>query len=157
VELLLRAQRHEESHPELFTLVREVFSTLNVSKDKASVWPTLFAFYLRYISFAGFAMKFSGSTDPASSSYFDIDAGEEIEIHGAYSAQSQMLHKLTPEMLAALRHLSRTEVQHVSNLRLSENARHGLANLFRSYFHAHIEGMQQHKPKSGKVFSAMKK
>ena len=57
VELLLRSQHHEECHPELYTLVKETLTVISDCEDSAGVWPVLFAYYLQYISFAGFRMR----------------------------------------------------------------------------------------------------
>jgi len=155
IELLLRAQHHEESHPELFRLVKETLQVMNESKSVASV---LFAYYLKYISFAGFAMKIDDDTADADvTRYFDIEKGEVIEVHSSSNAHSERLQKLTPETFASLKHLSRCDIKNSSSLRLSANARYVLDSLFRAYFSVHIEGMQHHKSKSGKVFSAMGK
>jgi DNA repair protein RecO (recombination protein O) len=152
IELLLRAQHHEESHPELFRLVKETLQVMNESKSVASV---LFAYYLKYISFAGFAMKLDSEDE--NPNYFDIEKGEVVRINSSTDAQSERLQKLTPEALASLKHIERSDIKNSANLRLSPNAIYALGNLFRSYFSVHIEGMQNYKNKSGKVFSAMGK
>ena len=63
------------------------------------------------------------------------------------------MHKLSPESLAALRHIERSGIASAGSLRLSPNARHALESLFRSYFSMHIEGMQQNRSKRQGVFS----
>ena len=60
VELLLRSQHHEESHPELYMLVKQTLQLMSECKDPASVLPILFAYYLQYIHFAGFAVRLNG-------------------------------------------------------------------------------------------------
>ena len=149
VELLLRSQHHEECHPELYNLVKETLSVMNGCKESGGVWSVLFA---------GFEMRLgSEKSDPSSTHYFDIEKGEVIELDRSSNIESERLHNLSPEALASLRHIGRVTIANAANLRLSANARHTLDSLFRSYFSAHIEGMQQHKGKSGKVFSAMGK
>jgi DNA repair protein RecO (recombination protein O) len=152
IEVLLRAQHHEESHPELFQLVKETLQVVNESKSVTSI---LFAYYLKYISFAGFAMNFDGDNgDSDYTRYFDIDKGEVIAIPSS-DIENDQLQKLSPETHASLKHLGRSDIKNAANLRLSPNACFALDNLFRAYFSTHIEGMQQHRIKSGKVFSAM--
>jgi len=152
IELLLRAQHHEESHPELFKLVKETLQIMNESKSVSSI---LFAYYLKYISFAGFAMNLD--SEDGNPNYFDIDKGEVVRINSSSDIQSDKLQKLSPETLASLKHLERSDIKNSANLRLSPNANYALGNLFRAYFSVHIEGMQQHRSKSGKVFSAINK
>jgi DNA repair protein RecO (recombination protein O) len=153
IELLLRSQSHEESHPEVFALVKETLITMNESKEPQAVWPVLFAFYHRYISFAGFAINFS-TAESTNSLYFDVEQGEVFSAESS-SIQSERMHKLFPEVIASLRHLERTEIKNAGSLRLSEQCRDAIESLFRAYFNRHIEGMQHGRPKSGKVFSAM--
>jgi DNA repair protein RecO (recombination protein O) len=170
VELLLRSQNHEECHPELYALVKQTLQIMSDCKDAESVLPILFAYYLQYIHFAGFAMRLSGENiEPNTQYYFDIESGEVISRRGEalprppagqampdpYEMHSEKMHKLSPETLAALRHIERSGITNTGSLRLSPNARHALETLFRSYFNMHIEGMQHSRSKSGKVFSAM--
>jgi DNA repair protein RecO (recombination protein O) len=150
IELLLRSQHHEESHPDLFRLVSEVLLAMNESKLVASI---LFAFYLKYISVMGFAMNLDSEDEKPN--YFDIDKGELIEFHPSSDWQSDRLLHVTPEALASLKHLDRASIAAAANLRLSDNCRFILENLFRTYFSTHIEGMQRGRIKSGKVFAAM--
>ena len=158
VELLLRSQHHEECHPELYNLVKETLSVMDGCKESGGVWSVLFTYYVQYNTFAGFEMRLgSEKSDPSSTHYFDIEKGEVIELDRSSNIESERLHKLSHETLASLLHIRRATIVNAANLRLSANARHTLDSLFRSYFSAHIEGMQQHKGKSGKVFSAMGK
>jgi hypothetical protein len=142
----------------LYSLVKETLTVLDGCKEGPGVWAVLFAYYVRYISFAGFEMNFGAEhSDSNASYYFDIEKGEAIELDRSSHAESERLQKLSPETLASLRHLVKSSVPNSANLRLSPNARHSLDRLFNSYFNMHIEGMQHHKGKSGKVFSAMGK
>lgn len=157
VELLLRSQNHEECHPELYALVKQTLTLMSECKDAPSVLPILFSYYLQYIHFAGFAIRLTGgSSDASAQQYFDIETGEVIALDSP-NMYSEKLHKLSPESLAALRHIDRTGISDCGNLRLSPNARHALESLFRSYFSMHVEGMQHSRSKSGKVFSAIGK
>lgn len=157
-ELLLRSQNHEECHPELYALVKQTLLVMSECKDAVSVLPILFAYYLQYIHFAGFAMKLkTKGIDPNARHYFDIESGEVITLETSADMHSERMHELSPEALAALRHIERSGVASAGSLRLSPNAKHALESLFRSYFSMHIEGMQQNRSKSGKVFSAMGK
>ncbi len=158
VELLLRSQNHEECHPELYALVKQTLQLMSECKDAASVMPTLFAYYLQYIHYAGFAVRLNGENKGLNSQqYFDIEKGEVITLETSTNMHSEKMHKLSPESLAALRHIERSGITNTGSLRLSPTARHALENLFRSYFNIHIEGMQHSRSKSGKVFSAMGK
>ena len=94
--------------------------------------------------------------DSTKSSYFDIFNGSVIELQNDESENDRLV-LLSPETVAALAHLERTEIQNSSQLRMSEQAIFQLNNLFRAYFAHHIEGMQRNRNKSGKVFSAMGK
>jgi DNA repair protein RecO (recombination protein O) len=154
VELLLRSQHHEESHPELFSLIKDTLIAMNDNKIGAAVWSILFAFYLQYILLSGFAIKLEAD-QPGTNYYFDIEQGEIFAAETSIAAHSEKFHKINPEVLASLKHLENGGVKNAGNLRLSESARRSIESLFRSYFNVHIEGMQQHKPKSGRVFTAM--
>ena len=154
----MRSQHHEECHPELYKLVKETLSVIDGCADSVAVWSVLFAYYVQYISFAGFEMRFGGEKSGSSSAhYFDIEKGEVIDIDRSSEIQSERLHKLSPEVLGSLRHIGRAAIANAASLRLSANTCHALESLFGSYFSAHIEGMQQNRGKSGKVFSAMGK
>jgi DNA repair protein RecO (recombination protein O) len=158
VELLIRSQRHEECHPELYTLVKQTLTLMSECKDAASVVPILFAYYLQYIHFAGFAMQLNGENiEPGAQHYFDIETGEVITLETSTDMHSERMHILSPEALAALRHIERAGIASAGSLRLSPNARHVLESLFRAYLGKHVEGMQQNRSKSGKVFLAMGK
>jgi len=158
VELLLRSQHHEECHPDLYALVKETLSVIDGCKDSTAVWAVLFSYYVKYISFAGFEIRLEGSgEDPSFTKYFDIEKGEVTQVERASNIESEQLLKLSPEVLASLRHIGRETIANAASLRLSSGTRHTLETLFRAYFNLHIEGMQHNKPKSGKVFSAMGK
>jgi DNA repair protein RecO (recombination protein O) len=158
IELLLRSQRHEESHSELFKLVQDTLAAMNECKSADALQSILFAYYQNYTSLAGFAIKLGSEIfDPKKNYYFDTERGEIFQMEHSANGSSGKFHSLSPEALASLRHLEQSGVQRAVNLWLSENACHDLDALFRAYFAVHIEGMQQHKTKSGRVFSAMKR
>ncbi|MEP7236074.1 MAG: DNA repair protein RecO [Ignavibacteriota bacterium] len=158
IELLLRSQHHEESHPELFSLVKETLGAIDAAKEGPAIWPVLYTYYIRYIHYAGFQMQLeSRSTNASRVHYFDVERGEVIEMDGNARGESERLHKLSPESLACLQHIGRSTISAGTNLRVSAGARHTLENLFRSYFAFHIEGMQHNRSRSGRVFSAIGK
>ena len=156
VELLLRSQHHEECHPDLYKLVKETLVTMDSCKESIGVCSVLFTYYLQYIHFAGFKMQLNQESTGASGSwYFDIEKGEVVDIQSSSDMHSERLQRLTPEVLGSLRHLERAGITSAASLKLSPQARHTLDQLFRSYFNIHIEGMQQNRSKSGRVFSAI--
>ncbi len=155
-ELLLRSQHHEECHPDLYKLIKETLTAMAECKESIGVSSVLFAYYLQYIHFAGFEMRLNQDAKAETGSwYFDIEKGEVVEIQSSSDMHSEKLQRLTPEVLGSFRHLERAGVSTAASLKLSPNARHILEQLFRSYFATHIEGMQQNRSKSGKVFSAI--
>ncbi|MDP4218878.1 MAG: DNA repair protein RecO [Bacteroidota bacterium] len=158
VELLLRSQHHEESNVELYEHVKRTLALMSEAKEAASVVPILYAYYLRYIHLAGFAMRFENDSALGGGDlYFDIESGEVIHLENSSGFHSERIHKITPEVLAVLKHIERNGITGASSLRVSEVARHILDGLFRSYLAMHIEGMQHNRTKSSKVFSAMGK
>ena len=157
VELLLRAQHHEEGNLELYNLVKDSFLAMDVAQKGVGVTSILFAYYLQYMHLAGFEIRLhNAEAGERSGWYFDIEKGEAVCIQSASDMHSERLQRLTPEVLASIRHLERSGVRSAASLKLSAQARHSLEQLFRSYFSMHIEGMQHGRSKSGKVFSAMK-
>ncbi len=152
-ELLIKTQRHEESHPGQFDLVCTVLTLLDTNPPEASV-ALLTAFYLRYAALSGFAIMLDCAED-GSKYYFDADRGEIICTDGLVPI-SERLILISAGLLTSLRYLQHNPIEKAPSLRLSEEAKNDLRHLFRIFFATHLEGMQQNRTKAGRVFSALK-